>query len=212
MTSWRDHLRRDLRDAVRSLVRRPGFTAVAVLSLAIGIGANTAIFTLVNAIVLGDTPIDRPERVVNVYLHQAAFAYSTLSYPEVKDLRDGAGDVFTHIGSTQIVPAQVDGQEGVGTLLAEVVSGNYFPMLGVNAALGRMLLPEDDVARGGHAVVVLAHGYWQSAFGGSADVVGRQLTIGGRSYSIVGVAPAAFEGSLKGLTPAFYAPLPWSRS
>ena len=127
----------------------PGFTAVAVLSLAIGIGANTAIFTLVNAIVLGDTPVERPERVVNVYLHQAAFAYSSLSYPEVKDLRDGAGEVFTHIGSTQIVPAQVDGQEGVGTLLAEVVSGNYFDMLGVRAVLGRMLLAGDDVARGG---------------------------------------------------------------
>src|SRR5688572_23541026 len=206
MRYWLDPFRRDLRDAVRSLARRPGFTAVAVLSLAIGIGANTAIFTLVNAIVLGDTPVERPERMVNVYLHQAAFAYSTLSYPEVRDLRDGAGEVFTHIGSTQIVPAQVDGQEGVGTLLAEVVSGNYFQMLGVRAVLGRMLLAEDDISRGGHAVVVLAHRYWQSAFGGRTDVVGGQLRIGGRSYSIVGVAPADFEGSLKGLTPAFYAP------
>ena len=200
-----DHFRRDVRDAARSLARRPGFTTVAVLSLAIGIGANTAIFSLVNAIVLGKTPVERPERIVNVYLHQAAFAYSTLSYPEVRDLRDGAGEVFTHIGSTQIVPAQVDGQEGVGTLLAEVVSGNYFEMLGVRAVLGRMLFPEDDVARGGHPVVVLAHQYWQSAFGGRADAVGAQLRIGGRSYSIVGVAPADFEGTLKGLMPAFYA-------
>lgn len=93
-----DHFRRDVRDAARSLARRSGFTTVAVLSLAIGIGANTAIFSLVNAIVLGKTPVERPERIVNVYLHQAAFAYSTLSYPEVRDLRDGAGEVFTHIG------------------------------------------------------------------------------------------------------------------
>jgi predicted permease len=201
-----DHLRRDVRDAVRSLARRPGFTAVALLSLAIGIGANTAIFSLVNAILLRKTPIEQPEQVVNVYLHQAAFAYSTLSYPELRDLRDGAGDAFAGIGSTQIVPAQVDGEGGIGTLLAEVVTGNYFQMLGVKAALGRTLLPEDDLDRGGHPVVLLGFGYWQSAFGGSRDVVGRQLRIGGRSYSIVGVAPEEFQGSLRGLVPAFYAP------
>jgi predicted permease len=197
---------RDVRDALRSLARRPGFTAVALLSLAIGIGANTAIFSLVNAIVLRDTPIAQPERMVNVYLHQAEFAYSTLSYPEFRDLRDGTGDAFAQIGSSQIVPAQVDGEEGVGTLLAEVVTGNYFQMLGVNAVLGRTLLSEDDVDRGGHAVVMLGFGYWHTAFGGSPDVLGRQMRIGGRSYEIVGIAPAAFQGSIKGLTPAFYAP------
>ena len=191
---------------MRSLARRPGFTAVALLSLAIGIGANTAIFSLVNAIVLRKTPIAQPEQVVNIYLHQAAFAYSTLSYPELRDLRDGAGDAFAQIGSSQIVPAQVDGEDGIGTLLAEVVTGNYFQMLGVNAVLGRTLLPEDDVDRGGHAVVMLGFGYWQTAFGGGRDVVGRQMRIGGRSYTIVGVAPSDFQGSLKGLTPAFYAP------
>jgi predicted permease len=206
MSDTLGQLRRDVRDATRSLARRPGFTAVALLSLAIGIGANTAVFSLVNAIVLRDTPIARPEQVVNVYLHQADFAYSTLSYPELRDLRDGTGDAFADIGSTQIIPAQVDGEDGIGTLLAEVVTGNYFRMLGVNAVLGRTLLPDDDVSRGGHAVVMLGFGYWHSAFGGSTDVVGRQMRIGGRSYSIVGVAPAAFQGSHKGLTPAFYAP------
>ena len=200
------HLRRDVRDAIRSLARRPGFTAVALLSLAIGIGANTAIFSLVNAIVLHQTPVTNPERVVNVYLHQADFAYSTLSYPELRDLRDGASDAFAEIGSTQLIPAQVDGEEGIGTLLAEVVTGNYFQMLGVNAIVGRTLLPEDDVDRGGHAVVMLGFGYWQTAFGASRDVVGRQMRVGGRSYAIVGVAPATFQGSHKGLTPAFYAP------
>ena len=144
--------------------------------------------------------------MVNVYLHQASFAYSTLSNPELRDLREGAGDAFASIGSSQIVPAQVDGQGGIGTLLAEVVTGNYFQMLGVNAALGRTLLPEDDVDRGGHAVVMLGFGYWQSAFGGSRKAVGRQMRNGGHSYTIVGVAPQDFQGSLRGLTPAFYAP------
>ena len=94
----------------------------------------------------------------------------------------------------------------VGTLLAEVVSGNYFQLLGVNAALGRMLLPEDDIDRGGHAVIVLGFRYWRQAFGGSVDAVGRELRIGGRSYRVVGVAPADFLGSITGLTPAFFAP------
>jgi predicted permease len=196
----------DLRDALRSLARRPGFTAVALVSLAIGIGANTAIFSLVNAIVLRPTPIAHPERMVNVYLHQSGFAYSTLSYPELRDLRDGTGDAFAEIGSSQIVPAQVDGEGGIGTLLAEVVTGNYFQMLGVNAAIGRILTPDDDVDRGGHAVVMLGFGYWQTAFGGRGDVVGRQMRIGGRSYTVVGVAPATFPGTTTGLAPAFYAP------
>ncbi len=116
-------------------------------------------------------------------------AYSTLSYPDLKDLRDGAGDAFANIAASQIIPAQVDGQDGIGTLLAEVVSGNYFQLMGVEAALGRTLLPEDDVDRGGHAVVMLGFGYWRTAFGGSAEVIGRQMRIGGRSYGIVGVAP-----------------------
>src|SRR5262245_61413309 len=107
-------LHRDVRDAVRSLARRPAFTAVALLSLAIGIGANTATFSLVNAIVLRETPIAHPEQVVYIYLHQADFAYSTLSYPELRDLRDGADDAFADIGSTQIIPAQVDGEDGIG--------------------------------------------------------------------------------------------------
>ena len=151
-------------------------------------------------------PIAAPEQVVNVYLNQTDFPYSTLSYPELKDLREGAGDAFTQIGSSQVIPAQVDAQDGVGTLLAEVVSGNYFPLLGVKAALGRTLVPEDDVDRGGHPVVVLGFGYWRTAFGGSRDVVGRELRVGGRSYRIVGVAPADFPGSITGLTPAFFAP------
>ena len=119
---------------------------------------------------------------------------------------DGTGDAFAEIGSSQIIPAQVDGEDGIGTLLAEVVTGNYFQMLGVHAVLGRTLLPEDDVDRGGHAVVMLGFGYWRTAFGGRSDAVGRQMRIGGRSYTIVGVAPATFQGSNKGLTPAFYAP------
>ncbi len=201
-----DDLRRDVRDGVRALARRPGFTAVAVVSLALGIGANTAIFSLVNAVILRTTPVDRPEAVVNVYLNQTSFAFSTLSYPDYRDLRDGSTEVFEHIGAMQYVPVQIDRDGGVGMAAAEAVTGNYFPMLGIEAIVGRTLLPEDDVARGGHPVVMLDHGYWQRAFAGAADVVGRSIRIGARAYTVIGVAPPNFSGSLRGLTPEFYAP------
>ena len=203
-----DNLGRDVRDGVRSLARRPAFTAVAALSLALGIGANTAIFSLVNAIILRDSPIERPEEVVNLYLHQAAFAYSTFSYPDFEDVRDGTTEVFSDIAGSQFLPAQIDRDEsgGVGIVPAEAVTGNYFPMLGIEAAVGRTLLPSDDVSRGGHPVVMLDYRYWQSAFGGDPDVVGREMRLGGRTYTVVGVGPPDYAGTLRGLTPTFYAP------
>ena len=199
-------LRRDVRDGARALARRPGFTAVAVLSLALGIGANTAIFSLVNAVILRNTPVARPQQVVNIYLHQTAFAYSTLSYPEYRDLRDGAAGVFEDIGAMQYVPAQLDRDGRLNMIAVEVVTGNYFPMLGIDAAIGRTLLPADDVARGGHPVVMLDFRYWQSAFAGDPGVLGRELRLGGRPYTVVGVAPRGYQGSLRGIAPALYAP------
>ncbi len=201
-----DDTSRDVRDGVRSLLRRPGFTAVAILSLALGIGANTAIFTLVNAIILRPTPIDRPDQIVNIYLNQPSASYSTLSYPEFRDIRDATAGVFSGLGATQLVPAQVDGADGIGIEFAEAVTGTYFPMLGIHAVIGRTLLPDDDVGRGGHAVVMLDYGYWQAAFGADPAVVGRELRISGRAYTVIGVGPPDFLGSITGLRPAFYAP------
>ena len=197
---------RDVRDGVRSLAKRPAFTTLAVLSLALGIGANTAIFSLVNAIILRPSPIDRPEEVVNLYLHQASFAFSTFSYPDFEDVRDGTTDVFSDVGAAQLVPVQLDQNQSVTLVAGEAVTGNYFPMLGIDAMLGRTLLPSDDVSRGGHPVVMLDHGYWQSAFGGDPDVVGTELRVGGRPYTVVGVAPPDFQGSLRGIRPVLYAP------
>ena len=200
-------LGRDVRDGVRSLARRPAFTAVAVLSLALGIGANTAIFSLVNAVILRDSPVERPEEVVNLYLHQASFAYGPLSFPDLEDVREGTAEVFSHVAAAQLVPAQIDrAGGGVEVALAEAVTGDYLPMLGVEAALGRTLLPSDDVSRGGHPVVMLDYQYWRSAFGGDPDVVGREMRVGGRAYTLVGVGPPDFAGTMRGVAPAFYAP------
>ena len=201
-----EDVKRDVRDGFRTLIKRPAFTAIAVLSLALGIGANTAIFSLVNAIILRESPVDRPEEVVNLYLHQASFAYSTFSYPDYEDVRDGTTEVFSQVGGSQFVPVQIDQVETVAVVMAEAVTGNYFPMLGIEAVIGRTLLPSDDVARGGHPVIMLDHSYWQSAFGGDPDVVGTEMRIAGRTYSVVGVGPPSFAGTMSGLTPAFYAP------
>ena len=199
---------RDVRDGVRSLGRRPAFTTVAILSLALGIGANTAIFSLVNAVILRDSPIERPEEVVNLYLHQASFEFGTLSYPDFEDVRDGTTEVFSDIAASQFVPVTIDRAEvgGVGMVPAEAVTGSYFPLLGIEAAVGRTLLPSDDVSRGGHPVVMLDYRYWQSAFAGDPDVVGHEMRVGGRAYTVIGVGPPDFAGTVRGLTPTFYVP------
>ena len=121
---------RDARDGLRAFSRRPGFTAVAVLSLAIGIGANTAIFSLVNAIILRPVPIERPEELVNLYMHSPSFRFGMLSYPDFEDVRDGTTEVFSEIGGVQFSPVQVEGGSGVNIVFAEAVTGSYFPMLG----------------------------------------------------------------------------------
>ena len=153
-----DQLKRDLRQGLRALTKSPGFTAVAVLSLALGIGANTAIFTLVNAVLLRELPLDRPEELVNVYLDQPDFPFSTLSHPDYDDLVDGTREVFTHVSTSEYAPIKVDRAAEGEVVLAEIVSGNYFMLLGVEAALGRAFLPEDDIARGANPVIMLSYG------------------------------------------------------
>ena len=202
---WLDHLWRDLRYGARMLRERPGFTAVAVLSLAIGIGANTTIFSLVNAIILHEDPFDRPDELVNVYSARPDVPFDNLSYPDFEALRDSTTHVFGGIGVAGIVFAPVDRAGRVSTISGQAVTGNYFPLLGVEASLGRVIGASDDVAPGGHPVVMLSHGYWQRAFGGDLDVVGRELRLSARAYTIIGVAPATYRGSL--LAPEFYIPM-----
>ncbi|MYN66432.1 MAG: hypothetical protein F4X11_15595 [Acidobacteria bacterium] len=187
---------REIRDGKRSLAKRPAFTAVAIVSLTLGIGANTAIFSLVNAVILRDSPIERPEEVVNLYLHQASFGFGALSYPDFEDVRDGAAEVFSDIAASHFVPLTIDREEGggVGLAPAEAVTGSYFPMLGIEAAVGRTLLPSDDVARGGHPVVMLDYSYWQSAFAGDPDVVGQPMRVRGRAVAVEGPVGRAGGG------------------
>ena len=201
-----DTVWKNIQYAGRRLRQRPGFTVVAILSLGLGIGANTAIFSLVNAVLLRDVPLDKPEELVEIYLSSPDFEYGVFSWPDFEDLKEGTTEVFSEVSGTRLVLVQFDTTDGVEMIPGEAVTGNYFQTLGIDAAIGRTLLPEDDVAPGAHAVVMLGYGYWQSAFGGDPDVLGEVLRIGGTPYTIIGVAPEAYTGHFRGIVPTVFAP------
>ena len=199
-------IRRNVRYALRRLIQTPGFTATALLSLALGIGANTAIFTVVNAVLLRSLPLQAPDELVDIYLSQSEFSYNLFSYPDFRDLRESSEDVFTGVAATRPALVQLDIDGGIEMVFGEVITGNYFPMLGVPAQMGRTFSPDDDVAPGAHPVVLLSHGYWQRTFAGDQEVVGRELRVSGRLYTIVGVMPEDYPGSIRGLVPDIYLP------
>ncbi|HEU4994916.1 MAG TPA: ADOP family duplicated permease [Gemmatimonadaceae bacterium] len=195
----------DLRYAIRRARSRSGFTLIAIVSLGLGIGVNTAAFSLVNAIVLRKTPLPQPERVVQLYLGRGDAVTGPMSYPDYVDLREQTRDVFGAISLSKLTVTPRDMGDHVETIMGELVNGDYFPMLGLRAQMGRLLGATDDVADGAHPVVVLSDNYWRGAFGGDPGVVGKDMRLGGRAYTIVGVAPRSIEGLVPGLAPAFYA-------
>jgi len=202
-----DRLGRDLRYAARRLRKSSGFTATAVLSLAIGIGASTAMFSVVNAVTIRKPPMVAPEELLAVYLSSPDFPWNVFSYPDYRDLRDDTGDVFSGVASTRLVMTQLDHGDSKEMMFGEVVSGNFFSLLGIDAMLGRSLLPSDDVAPGAHPVIMLGHRFWQSRFGGDPAVVGSKIRLGGRPFTIVGVVPREYPGSLVFVASSFFAPV-----
>jgi hypothetical protein len=192
-----DRLRQDLKYAIRRLSKRPGFTLIAVLSLMLGIGANTAIFSLVHAVLLRDPAVHDPASVIEVYLTSPDFSYTPLSLPDYRDLEQATADIFSSSFGSALTLVSRDRRDGVESLPAEMVTGDYFSTLGLVPAVGRLLGREDDVAPGGHAVVVLSYDYWTTEFDRDAAAVGRELRINGRNYQIVGVAPRDYNGMVR---------------
>ena len=197
----------DIRLALRRARKRPGFTIVALLSLTLGIGANTAVFSLVNAILLRRAPIPHPEQIAEIYQRQNDFPYSPFSYPDYVDFKRAAAGTYSQIAMSLFTVAAHDVGDHVESLMGELVNGDYFPLLGLRPTLGRLLGPEDDVAPGAHPVVVLSHDYWQRAFAGDRNVVGRTIRLSGHQYTIVGVAPKEYSGMLSGVVPAVFLPV-----
>ena len=204
-----------LRFAVRTLLRTPSVTAVAVISLALGIGATTSIFSLFNYILLKPLSVEEPERLVNLSApgpkpgstscNDAGSCQDVFSYPMFRDL-ERAQTVFTGIAAHRSFGANLlwrgQAMSGEGML----VSGSYFPVLGLRPALGRLLNPDDD-AMDGAPVVVLSHAYWQSHFESSPAVLNEPLIVNGTPLTIVGVAPVGFHGTTLAIMPSVYVPI-----
>ncbi len=202
----------EFRFALRALGRSPVFTAVAVVSLALGIGANTSIFSLVDQVLLRPLPVRHPEQLVVFHREYQApgwaisdNAQTVFSYPLFKDIRDRAtmfDGVIARAGA--YVTLLYGGRtESVG---ANLVSGNFFEVLGVRAALGRLLTPDDEGAPGANPVVVLSYSAWQSRFGGSRTVLNQKIAVNGHPMVIVGVLESGFHGVLAGATPELFVP------
>jgi predicted permease len=203
-----EYLVRDLKHGFRQLARRPGFAAAAIASLALGVGLNTTLFSVVNAVLLRDTPIERPDRLVEIYSGISDdLPHLTSSYPDFLSVREGA-PAFADLAAHAHARGILSGGGGKPALVTgEVVTASYFALLGVRPALGRAFLPEENVAEGAHPVIVLSHGLWQRRFGGRADVLGETLQISGVTYTVVGVAPRTFTGTVPGIAPEFWTPL-----
>ncbi|GJG89402.1 hypothetical protein tb265_45830 [Gemmatimonadetes bacterium T265] len=212
-----DALRHDLRVAVRGLRRAPGLVVTAVLSLALGIGANAAIFSLFNQLLLRPLPVPHPERLVKLVAPgprsgsnscgEVGGCEEVFSYPMFRDLERAPRTGLTGVAAHVVVPVNL--ALGGRTLHARgvLVSGAYFPVLGIRPALGRLLGPDDDRSLGGHPVAVLSYGYWQAQLGGDPGVLGRTLVVDGQPMTVVGVAPRGFEGTTLGVQPEMFLPL-----
>jgi putative ABC transport system permease protein len=187
---WIESLWQDLRYGVRMLRKNPGFSAVAVLTLALGIGANTAIFTVVNAVLLQPLPFHEPERLVRVWRSSAEEDRTALSFPDFADIR-AQQTVFERMAAWRSSDYTLTGQGDPVNLSGLVVTAELFPMLGAAPQFGRGFTPEED--RAGNRAVILGHSLWQNRFNSDPKVAGKTVTINSLSYNVAGVMPAEFK-------------------
>jgi predicted permease len=198
----------DLRHAVRLLVRRPLFTALAVATLGIGMAANAVIFSWVDALLLnplGDVVDQRS--LAAVTFTTAGRQDLSFSYPNYQDVRAARGDAIDDIAVFATTAMSLRTPAGADRVWGQLVSGNLFALLGVQPAAGRLIAESDDGAAGGHPVVVISYDFWQRRFGGRADAIGQTLTLNGRPFGIVGVAPPRFKGTQVALAFDVFVPM-----
>jgi predicted permease len=204
----------DIRFAARMLVKKPGFTLVALLTLALGIGANTTIFSITNQVLLSRLPVERPEELVVLRSPGPKNGRSTsdgdetasFSYPMYKELRDRSRPVATLLARFP-VSLSVSGQGQTERIDGELVSGNYFQVLGVTPALGRAFTSEDETAPGAAPLAVLSYGYWKRRFGADASLLNKTLVVNGTPLTVVGVTRPGFTGIQVGQSPDVFIPI-----
>jgi predicted permease len=197
----------DLRYGARMLWKRPGFTVAVSLTLALGIGANTAIFGVVDRLLVRLLPVNEPARLVNLIGRDEKGEEDTsFSYPIYKDYRD-QNEVFAGLLAYGETAMNLNEGGQPERVMGVLVSGNYFDALGVTPALGRAFLPEEDRTPGAHPVAVVSYGLWSRRFGADPKLVGRAITLNTQSFTVIGVAPAEFHGVRRGLSPDVYLPI-----
>src|SRR5437867_492150 len=199
----------DLRYGARTLRKSPGFTAVAVLTLALGIGANTAIFSMLDAVLLRMLPVEDPERLVVVGFTSPEWPNApgtAFSYPMYQDLRDRS-QVFSGMLAYASVPLSANSGDRTERVSGQLVSGNFFSVLGVKPLLGRSLSDEDNKTPGAHPVAVLSYNYWKNRLAGDRNLVGKTFDLNSYPFTVVGVAPPDFFGVEVGIAPDIWLPM-----
>jgi macrolide transport system ATP-binding/permease protein len=206
----------DLRYGARTLQKAPGFTALAVLALALGISVNTTLLSVANALVLRSLPVERPDQLVRPFREnkKEGVLWGYTAYANYVDLRE-QNETLSGLLALQNTSAGIRGGEGsdygddarTDVVDGELVSGNYFDVLGVKPVLGRGFSPEEDRTENTHPVVVLGHAIWQRRFNSDAAIIGKKILINGYPFTVIGVAPATFKGLNYGIRHDFWAPL-----
>jgi len=204
------HLYSDLRFAIRSFAKSPVFTIVVLVSLALGIGANTAIFTLMDQVLLRSLPVEEPQQLVFLTWRGSHYGSNNgsnaLSYPMYRDFRD-QNQVFSGLLCRYGTSLSLSHSGQTERVAGELVSGNYYQVLGVKAAAGRLITPDDDRRPGEGAVAVLSYNYWQNRFNGDRNILGQTLRINGYPLTVIGVAEARFHGIDLGYNPQVMVPV-----
>ena len=207
---------RNITLAARMLIKTPIVTAIAVLSLALGIGANAAIFSLFEQLLWRKLPVTAPDRLANFKnpgpmpgsnsCNQAGGCDEVFSYTMFRDLEQ-APSAFSGIAAHRLTSVSLSVRNEPRTGEAVMVSGGYFPVLGVRAAAGRLLTPDDDKVIGANFVAVISYAFWKNTYGSDPSAVGQSIVVNGKSYSIIGIAPEGFEGTTTGARPLVYVPI-----
>ncbi|MBI2834610.1 MAG: ABC transporter permease [Acidobacteria bacterium] len=196
----------DVRYALRTLVRNPGFAITAALVLALGIAANSVTFSFVNSFFLRSLPVDQPERIVRIYTtYEHGPRYFTVSYPDYQDAAD-LDEIFSGVLADRPAPLHLSAGGRHERIWAYIVSANYFSVLGVQPALGRFFRPGEADVPGRQPVVVLSHGFWQRRFGGDRGILGVTIALNGHPFTVIGIAPEGFHGVNVGLRAELWVP------